>query len=128
MDNETKPKIILLVEDDEMYREFLKDLLGSEEHLIEEAGNGAEALEKLQKSSYDLIITDILMPRMDGLEMMVKMKEMDVDTKIIAISGGAAEVNPDSFLYASKILGVSGTLTKPFHGKELITLIDDVLD
>jgi len=127
IDNDKKVKIILLVEDDKLYRDFLKTILEDESYSIVEASNGIEALDKMKESSFDLVITDILMPEMDGLEMLVKMREGNIETKVIAISGGGANVHPGSFLYASKILGVSATLTKPFNNEELIALIKEVI-
>jgi two-component system, NtrC family, nitrogen regulation response regulator NtrX len=80
------PKI-LVVDDEEVIRETLKDILEFEKFTIDEAADGQEALEKIKKNKYDVILCDIKMPKVDGMEVLEKSMEIAPDTPVIMISG-----------------------------------------
>lgn len=80
------PKI-LIVDDEEMIRETLKDILQSEKYQVEEARDGAEAIGLIKKNTFDVILCDIKMPKVDGMEVLEKTMEVSPDTPFIMISG-----------------------------------------
>src|SRR3546814_7544266 len=77
---------ILLVEDDAKIRAILKEILQEKNHEVDEAGDGQEGLKKLEQGLYDLCICDIKMPKMDGLEVLDRVKEAGIATNFVVIS------------------------------------------
>jgi two-component system nitrogen regulation response regulator NtrX len=78
---------ILIVDDERAIRSTLKEILEYENHQVEEASDGAEGWEKIQKGGYDILLSDIKMPRMDGTELLDKVIQMGMDCPVIMISG-----------------------------------------
>jgi two-component system response regulator PilR (NtrC family) len=111
---ELKPRI-LVVDDEPSIREFLQIMLKREKMVVETAVNGREALEKLQDEDFDLIISDIQMPELSGLELLAKVREKDPQSLVLMIT---AFGSTESAVEAMK-LGAFDYLTKPFK-------IDDV--
>ncbi len=112
--SDVKP-YILVVDDEPSIREFLQIMLKREKMQVETASNGREALEKLATQSFDLIISDIQMPEVSGLELLAKVKEKDPEALVLMIT---AFGSTESAVEAMK-LGAYDYLTKPFK-------IDDV--
>jgi two-component system response regulator (stage 0 sporulation protein F) len=109
---------ILIVDDDAMVRQLLRIVLRHLGHEVVEAQNGREGLQQYQAQPADVVITDMQMPEMGGLEMIQEIQRDFPEAMMIAISGG-----PRSSLDAAKALGVLGTFEKPFS---LIALRDTV--
>ena len=107
-------KSILIVDDDEMMRSFLSTILEEEGHHIELAGNGKEGLVKLSTTAFDMVITDLRMPDISGLDLMRKARKDKPDTKWIVIT---AYGSIGSAVEAVKA-GASDYLTKPFHNPD----------
>jgi len=101
-------KKILVVDDNIMMRKLIINLLKHDNVTFDEAGDGNEGLEKMTDIQYDLVITDILMPRMEGIEMIMEVKRKHPGMNIIAVSGGEP-----FYLYMAKKLGIHGIFTKP---------------
>jgi two-component system, NtrC family, nitrogen regulation response regulator NtrX len=78
---------ILIVDDERAIRSTLKEILEYENHQVEEALDGAEGWEKIQKGGYDILLSDIKMPRMDGTELLEKVLAAGIDCQVIMISG-----------------------------------------
>lgn len=78
---------ILLVDDEKAIRKTLREILEYENYKVDEAEDGTSALEKIQNNTYDVVLLDIKMPKMDGLEVLEKAKEIAPDTSFIMISG-----------------------------------------
>jgi CheY-like chemotaxis protein len=117
---------ILVIDDDEgMRRLILRTLRGAKHELIE-AGDGQEALMLVEEHKPDLIITDILMPRKEGIETMREVNERAPSTKIIAISGGGMSHNL-MFLDVAKAFGAAAVIAKPFRASELLETVERVL-
>ena len=114
---------ILIVEDDTMVRQLLRIVLRQQGHEIIEAQNGHEGLQQYQAQLPDVVITDIQMPKMDGLEMIQEIQREVPDAIIIAISGG-----PRSSLDAAEALGVRETFMKPFSLIMLRNTVDSLLN
>jgi CheY-like chemotaxis protein len=117
---------ILIVEDDSDLREMLKDLLVRRKYTIIEASNGKEAISRFKPAVTDLVITDIIMPDEDGLKVIMKLREIKPEIKIIAISGGG-KAGPGNYLNLAKALGADEIFSKPFSVNVLLSKIDSLL-
>ena len=107
---------ILLAEDDEDMRRFLVKALEKAGYDVIAFGNGLEAYERLKEEPFTLLLTDIVMPEMDGIELARKASELDPELKIMFITGFAAvALNPD--MQAPRDAKI---LSKPFHLKDLV--------
>jgi two-component system cell cycle response regulator CpdR len=114
---------ILLAEDDESMRGFLVRALEKAGHDVIAFANGEEAYERLKTEPFTLLLTDIVMPKMDGIELARRASELDPDLKIMFITGFAAVIlNND--IAAPKDARV---LSKPFHLKDLVREVDRLL-
>ncbi len=116
---------IIVVDDEPMIREGLKMALEMEGHNTTTASDGREALRILDNKRPDLIITDIIMPECDGIEVICSVKERSPNTKIMAISGGG-RINAKDHLKIAKQLGACSVMTKPFSTEELLLEIEKI--
>jgi two-component system cell cycle response regulator CpdR len=116
-------KRILLAEDDESMRGFLERALAKAGYEVIAFANGKEAHERLQEEPFSLLLTDIVMPQMDGIELARRASELDPQIKIMFITGFAA-VTLNTNSRAPKNARV---LSKPFHLKDLVREIDRLL-
>jgi diguanylate cyclase (GGDEF)-like protein len=114
---------LLYVEDDKATLEASSFLLENFFKTITTAVNGKDGLEKFKNNNIDLIITDINMPYLNGLEMIAKIKEIDKDIKIIIFS---ANIEPKYFTESIK-LGVDGYLLKPIDTEYLINTLENIV-
>lgn len=117
---------ILLVDDDEMVRYSLKRYLSKEGYNVTEAENGVSALKQIEEAQFDLIITDIIMPEMEGLELITALRESYPLMPIIAMSGGG-RMNKAEYLSIANMMGVMATLSKPFAPEELVGAVRKLL-
>ena len=114
---------ILLAEDDDDMRRFLVKALQRAGYEVLDYDNGASAYERLREEPFSLLLTDIVMPEMDGIELARKATELDPDIKVMFITGFAAvALNPDS--QAPRDAKV---LSKPFHLRDLVTEVDKMM-
>ena len=114
---------ILLAEDDEDMRRFLVKALEKAGYDVVSFSNGLEAYERLKEEPFTLLLTDIVMPEMDGIELARRASELDPDIKIMFITGFAAvALNSDS--EAPKNAKV---LAKPVHLRELVSEVNKML-
>ena len=116
-------KRILLAEDDESMRGFLERALSKAGYEVISFANGKEAHERLQEEPFTLLLTDIVMPQMDGIELARRAAELDPNLKIMFITGFAA-VTLNTNSQPPKDARV---LSKPFHLKDLVREIDRLL-
>lgn len=114
---------ILLAEDDDSLRGFLVQSLSRAGHEVSDHGDGDSAWEALEHGSYDLLLTDIVMPGLDGIELARRGAEADPAMKIVFITGFAA-VALSAQSQAPKDAKV---LSKPFHLKDLVVEIERVI-
>ena len=111
---------ILLAEDDDDMRRFLVRALERAGHDVTSFAEGASAFEEVKQATFDLLLTDIVMPEMDGIELARRAAELDPTLKIMFITGFAAvALNPDS--RAPKDAKV---LSKPFHLRDLVAEVE----
>lgn len=113
---------VLLVDDEKNIRNGLRAIISRTESVfteIDECSNGVDALHMLSQCKYDLLITDLLMPQMDGIELVAKIVDMDYKPYIVILSGF------DDFKYAQKAInyGVKAYLLKPVDRKELVNIL-----
>ncbi len=114
---------ILLAEDDNDMRRFLAKALVNAGYDVVSYDNGAAAYQRLREEAFSLLLTDIVMPEMDGIELARRATALDPDLKVMFITGFAAvALNPDS--NAPKDARV---LSKPFHLKDLVNEVSRML-
>ena len=114
---------ILLAEDDNDMRRFLVKALENAGYQVSSYDNGLSAYNRLREEPFELLLTDIVMPEMDGIELARKATELDPDIKVMFITGFAAvALNPNS--QAPKDAKV---LSKPFHLRDLVTEVQKLL-
>jgi CheY-like chemotaxis protein len=118
---------ILLVDDDEQFRAMLSEALTNEGHHVVEASDGQQAIKLYADRPTDLVITDLVMPQKEGLEMIVEIKRLHTGVKIIAISGGGRG-NSGNYLKMAKAFGAQVVLAKPFLHSEILEAISQVLE
>ncbi len=91
------------------------------------AGDGAEGMLLLRQYRPQLVITDLIMPVMEGIETIIEIRRTSPAMKIIAMSGGGATGDGTPFLEAATKIGADATLLKPFRVAELLDVVDSVL-
>ena len=117
---------ILLIDDDHDFRMITAQVLRQAGHTVSEAPDGKTGLKLYHAGAYDLIITDMAMPDMDGVELMVGLQHTAPRPRVIAISGGSRFSNP-VYLPMAKKLGAQRALQKPFRPEELLQAVAEVL-
>lgn len=116
---------ILIVEDTRLMRDSLVDVLTASDHVVTTAENGAEAVEMIEAGAeFDIIITDIIMPEMDGIQAILEIQTMQPDARIVAISGGSARMEKAQGLETASRLGAVAVLEKPFEVDALLAAVE----
>ena len=117
---------ILVIDDDTFMRNMLEDMLTRVGYIVSLAEDGVQGLKMFHQHQYDLVITDIIMPEKEGLELISDFRKSAKPFKVIAISGGGRFKGIDYLSLAGK-LGAFKTLTKPFSMKEMLDAIKEAL-
>jgi CheY-like chemotaxis protein len=117
---------ILLVDDNAELLAMESMVLRHVGHEVVTAGSGKEALVEAQKSTFCLLITDVVMPEMNGLDIIMDLRRRQPLLKIIAVTGGG-EMNAVSYLNVARKLGATRTLAKPVSGGQLLSAVTGVL-
>ena len=115
-------KKIVIIEDDQIIRESLKEILEMNSFQVFAIDSGIDLMKKITEFRPDVLITDIIMPDKDGIEIIIEAKKTLTDIKLIAISGGG-RIDSESYLNTAKYLGADATLKKPFTHEQLISVI-----
>lgn len=113
---------VLLVDDDPAIRRALARLLVREGWTVVEAGSGAEGLAAVHRDAPDVVVTDLNMPEMNGIEFLLAIQDQDPGLPVIAISGGG-RIPKDSLLEDANLLGAVEVMGKPFDPGSLIAAI-----
>ena len=113
---------ILVIEDDEEIRVLIQRLLEREGYDVIAAEDGVQGMEAFRTRMPDMVITDLYMPRMKGVEAIREIRNIDADAKIIAISGGGPS-SPSSLLKGARGAGAMEILCKPSEPAELINAV-----
>jgi CheY-like chemotaxis protein len=119
-------KKVLVIEDQKEIRRVIRRVLTAEDFEVLEAADGQEGLDLARENPPDLIVTDIFMPEMDGLEFIRTARKLNAQVRILAISGGGAMGNMQ-MLAIARSLGAGGVLAKPFGRDELIEAVRQAL-
>jgi len=114
---------ILIVEDEEQMRLGLRDNLEFEDYEVDMAADGEEGLKKILNNTYDLILLDVMMPKMSGFDVCKKVRSKDISTPILMLTAKGEEI--DKVLGLE--LGADDYITKPFSLRELLARIKAVL-
>ncbi len=119
---------ILVIDDETQIRILIRNILEHEGHLVTDVPNGKVGMERLKEGSFDLVITDIVMPEKEGIEVIGELVDCFPEIKIIVISGGSRNLDAHNLLTSAKILGAHYALSKPFGCEELLNAVSHVLD
>ena len=117
---------ILIIDDEPYILLMLKKMIEKIGHEVDLASNGREGMELFQKEQVDMVITDIIMPDKEGLEIILEMKKTHPDLKIIAISGGG-RISPESYLECARHFGASRVFQKPFKQNEIVSAVKELM-
>ena len=110
---------ILVIDDDDQMLNMLRLILERSGHVVLTAASGRQGLQACRKESVDLVITDVIMPDVEGLEVIMGLKREFPGMKIIAISGGGRGTS-GTYLAVAEKFGAHRTLSKPFGREELL--------
>lgn len=117
---------ILLVDDDAAVLETLRTGLLAAGHEVVGVADGMQAIAAVRDAGFDLVITDIVMPNADGIETILKLRRLQPDLPLIAMSGGGRAGTGDYLAIAAKF-GAAATLAKPFSPRQLAKVVAGVL-
>ena len=118
-----KRRRILVVDDEPQIRSMLRESLTRAGFDVSEASDGKEAIEILRKSSFDVVVADILMPEKDGLEVIMYLQRESPLTKCVAMSSPSNRV----FLQSAQLLGATRVVEKPFTPADIEAAVRDAL-
>lgn len=114
---------ILIIDDDRQMRRLLMRILAGAGHAVRAAENGRDGIALFAQRRADAVITDIVMPQMEGIETIRTLRRDHPTLPIIAISGGSDPI----YLRAASALGATGVLRKPFSPQSLLDLLGTML-
>lgn len=116
---------ILVVDDDSALRRLVSTILERRKFSVAEAADGGQALEMLSTTAFDLVITDIVMPEIEGLELVRYVRARHPSAKVMAVSGGGSHLV--SYTQLAKEVGADDVLAKPFTPAELVAVVERLL-
>ena len=118
---------ILIIDDEKLARVTVRKILERAGYQIVEASTGLEGINQFRAGNIDLVVTDIIMPDMEGIETILELRRIEPDVRIIAVSGGGRTRNLD-FLKMAADRGARRVLAKPFSQNDLLEAVRGVLD
>ncbi len=116
---------ILLVDDNDLVREVLRAMLDAGGFHVQEAQDGAHALRALKNEPFDAIVTDLVMPDCDGIELLRNVRRSFPGIRVLAMSGASAAT---LYLEAARVLGANGILPKPITQDALLGAINGLFE
>ena len=119
---------ILVIDDEPHLRILVESFLVQDGHEVDLAENGQKGLKLIERNSYDLVITDVVMPEQDGLEVLMGLKGRVPRMKIIVMSGGGDRLNIQELLNLAKLMGADRVLPKPLDFIKLQAAVKEVLE
>jgi CheY-like chemotaxis protein len=118
---------ILLIDDDNQVRMVLEGFLNHDGHQVHSAASGKEARALLDGKSFDLVLTDIVMPEQDGFEVIMHLIAQPVRPRIVAISGGTPSLPHQQLLSMASRMPIEQVLSKPISYEQLSRVVNEVL-
>lgn len=120
--------LILVIDDDQAIRKLLKLILEKAGHQVLLASSGEQGIILFEKSDIDLVITDILMPGLDGLGVIRELTTKADSAKILALSGGGMILTAETSLNVAQKMGAVRSLSKPFTRPDLLSIVSEMLN
>jgi DNA-binding response OmpR family regulator len=117
---------ILIIEDDAPFREALEISLKARGHRVTGANDGTEGLAAISAATFDLVVTDVVYPGRDSIEVIIERVRRAPGSRVIVMSGGIGALGPEHFLPLARKLGAHAILSKPFTEAELHAAIEKV--
>jgi DNA-binding response OmpR family regulator len=114
---------LLIVDDNKIFLETLKEFLSDSGYDVAYCNNGKEAQMKFSEFMPDILVTDIIMPDVDGIELILGLRKISPNVRVIAMSGGFSGHDADTYLHMAEKLGANVILKKPFEFSELLEQI-----
>jgi DNA-binding NtrC family response regulator len=119
---------ILAIDDDKSILSIIVELLALSGHRVDVAENGKIGLKLAGFNRYDLVITDVVMPELDGFDVLMALKDSATDIGIIVMSGGAANLDADHLLRMAGHIGAVRVLRKPLDFTKLLNTVTEILN
>jgi DNA-binding NtrC family response regulator len=113
---------VLVVDDEPLMRQMVRRILVSKGYCVETSGSAADALEKLATAGFDMVITDLSMPEVDGLDLLAQIKEQWPDVGVIMMTGFGDARTADK----ARARGADEYITKPFNSREIEVIVERV--
>jgi len=117
---------ILVIDDEDQIRVMLRQVLEDAGYEVDDAPNGVEGIKRYHQNPADLIITDMIMPKKEGMETILDLRHEYPTVKVIAISGGG-RIGPEPYLEIAEGLGAIRVFTKPFRIEDLLTAVRNLI-
>jgi DNA-binding response OmpR family regulator len=119
--------LILVIDDEAAVRQMIRRILEHAGYAVIEAPGGRAGIKLLRNQPVDLVMTDIIMPDMEGIETILQIRRDFPAIRILAMSGGGAAKGSSMYLYAASKLGADAILAKPFRARELCEVVKNLL-
>ena len=123
-----KPLSIVIADDLKEIQLLVSHWLGADGHSVACASGGKEVGRLLKEKEYDLVITDMLMPDGDGVEVLTNLKKNRPQARVLAISGGGTYLRAHDVLNVARGFGANGVLHKPFNRAQLLAAVKQVME
>lgn len=120
-------QLVLVVDDDRAVRRLVRRTLEGAGYQVLEAIDGADAMRTLDAQPVALVVTDVLMPERDGIELVLQLASRDPRVPIIVMSGGGTGLDVETLVTTALAFGASAALAKPFSINALLSVVGDVL-
>ncbi len=117
---------VLVIDDDEQFLNVMKAMLSRSRFEVIAAPDGRQGIKMCGDAPVDLVITDLIMPEVEGLEVIMELKQRFPDLKILAVSGGGRN-DPSSYLSLARALGANCALAKPFTMEMLLKTVNELI-
>lgn len=118
---------LLVIDDEPCLRDILEKVLSMDGHIITTVPNGREGLRLAGMKTFDLVITDIVMPEMDGFEVIMALRRTFPHIRIIVMTGGTAKLDLDALLSTARLMKVDRVLAKPIEFEQLVMIVNETL-